>query len=75
MSRLFVQFALDNYTQNIHILEIAEKLERRCYCMGYPMLGAGFGDFAFFGILFWIILMVDLILLGVFLWKHISRMK
>lgn len=37
------------------------------------MDGGGFGWFGFFGTLFWIILLIDLILLGMWLWKQIQK--
>ena len=33
----------------------------------------GFGWFGFFGFAFWIIILVDLILVGVWLWKKIQK--
>jgi len=36
---------------------------------GYSMMG-GMGVF---GLLFWIVILVDLVLVGIWLWQHISR--
>lgn len=44
--------------------------------MGYGGFGSmmgGFGLFATFGAIFWIILLIDMILLGVWLWKQINK--
>jgi hypothetical protein len=35
--------------------------------------GSGFGFFSAFGGLIWLVLLVDLILVGVWLWKKISE--
>jgi uncharacterized membrane protein len=37
---------------------------------GYGNFGAGFGTLA---LIFWIVILVDLILLGFFLWKQINK--
>lgn len=41
----------------------------------YNMMGAGgWGVFAFLGMLFWIVLLIDLILLGIWIWKKIQKL-
>ncbi len=35
--------------------------------------GTGFAAFSFLGFLFWLIAFIDLILLGVWLWKQVSK--
>lgn len=39
---------------------------------GWDMMGGGWGTFGFFGSLTWIVILVDLVLLGVWLWKKVS---
>ena len=39
--------------------------------MGYE--GFGMGGMGFFGLLTWLVVIVDLVLVGVWLWQHISR--
>ena len=46
--------------------------------MGYyggMMNWGGYGLFSFFGFLFWVILFIDLILLGIWLAKQIGKKK
>lgn len=37
------------------------------------MMGYGFGAFSVIGTIFWIVILIDLILLGVWLWKQIQK--
>lgn len=37
---------------------------------GYNMMGSGFGVLA---TIFWLVILIDLILLGVWLWKQINK--
>ena len=37
---------------------------------GYGMMG---GSWGFWGSIFWVVILVDLILVGVWLWKQISK--
>lgn len=37
--------------------------------------GPGFAWFGFLGLIFWIVVFVDLVLLGIYLWKKIERKK
>lgn len=39
----------------------------------YGSMMSGFGFFGFFGFIFWLILFIDLILLGIWLWKQINK--
>lgn len=42
--------------------------------MGWnPSTSSGFGWFGFLGLAFWIVILVDLILLGIWLWKKIQK--
>ena len=41
--------------------------------MGYGNFGGMMGGFGFLGVIFWIVLLIDLILLGVWLWKQIQK--
>ncbi len=41
--------------------------------MGLGNFGTMMGGFGIFAFLFWIVIFVDLILLGIFLWKKISK--
>ncbi len=40
---------------------------------GYGMMNWGFGWLGVLGAIFWVIILVDLILLGIWLWKQINR--
>lgn len=42
---------------------------------GWNMMnwGGGFGAFSILGLIFWLILLIDLILLGFWLWKQLQR--
>jgi len=40
---------------------------------GNGMMGYGFGAFSVIGTIFWIVLLVDLVLLGIWLWKQIQK--
>lgn len=43
---------------------------------GYGMMNWGQGvGFSFLGFIFWAIILIDLILLGVWLWKQIEKNK
>ena len=37
------------------------------------MMGYGLGAFSVIGTIFWIVILIDLILLGVWLWKQIQK--
>lgn len=37
---------------------------------GYNMMGSGFGVLA---VVFWLVILIDLILLGVWLWRQIEK--
>jgi len=37
------------------------------------MMGYGLGAFSVVGTIFWIVILIDLILLGVWLWKQIEK--
>lgn len=37
------------------------------------MMGGGWGAFGVLGLLFWIIIFIDAILLGIWLWKQINK--
>lgn len=37
------------------------------------MMGYGFGTFSVIGTIFWIVILIDLILLGIWLWKQINK--
>lgn len=39
----------------------------------YGEMMNGFGGYSFFGIITWIVVLIDLILLGFFLWKKIQK--
>lgn len=39
------------------------------------MMGSGFGLFGLIGLVFWIVLFIDSILLGIWLWQQIQRGK
>lgn len=41
--------------------------------MGYGNVGGMMGGFGILGTIFWIVLLVDLILLGIWLWKQIQK--
>ena len=41
--------------------------------MGYGNFGNMMGGFGFIGSLVWIVLLIDLILLGIWLWKQIQK--
>ncbi len=41
--------------------------------MGYGNFGGMMGGFGLLGGIFWIVLLIDLILLGIWLWKQINK--
>lgn len=41
--------------------------------MGYGDYNAMMGGFGYLGVIFWLALLIDLILLGIFLWKKIQE--
>ncbi|MCL5019392.1 MAG: hypothetical protein M1426_02800 [Patescibacteria group bacterium] len=40
---------------------------------GYGNMMGGFGAFSILGTIFWIVILIDLILLGVWLWKQVNK--
>lgn len=40
---------------------------------GYQNMMGGYGTFGLLGSVFWIVILVDLILLGIWLWKQINK--
>lgn len=40
---------------------------------GYQSMMGGYGAFGLLGSIFWIVILVDLILLGIWLWKQIQK--
>lgn len=45
------------------------------YRDGWSMMGSGYEAFGLFGFLFSVVIFVDLVLLGVFLWQQIQKGK
>ncbi len=39
----------------------------------YGGMMSGLGFFGFFGFIFWLVLFIDLILLGIWLWKQLNK--
>lgn len=42
---------------------------------GYQNMMGGYGAFGFLGTIFWLVILVDLILLGIWLWQKIQKEK
>ncbi len=43
------------------------------HMIGYDNFGGMMGGFGFLAPIFWIVILVDLILLGIWLWKQIQK--
>lgn len=43
--------------------------------MGYQNMMGGYGVFGLLGTLFWLVILIDLILVGIWLWQQIQKKR
>ena len=66
---MFITVTLDN-------IDVKFKYQEVMKMMGYGNMmgwGAGWGWFGIIGSIFWIVLLIDLILLGLWLWRQLQK--